>query len=185
MKLDFINYSKLSLEEHKQLLEIRNQEYVRRNMKNDAVIELEDHLSWISRLEEDKSKIYYAIFSDNTLVGGVNITEIDTNNSTASWGIFMQNNLNPMIPSLTTYLLIDKIFNSLGVDRLNLEVNKLNSNAHQFDKNFGFVDYDEYSDENNSYYLMYMKKDTWESNKELGLLKILKNKLDKTNYKFQ
>ncbi len=185
MNLDFINYTNLSLEDHQQLLQIRNQEYVLRNMKNSDAIKIADHLSWVSTLGDDKSKLYYAIFSENTLVGGINITDMNHENSTSSWGLFIQNNLNPMIPSLATYLIIDKIFNSLGINKLNLEVNKLNSNAYQFDKNFGFVDNGEYSDDRNTYHLMSMDKDTWQLNKEQGLLKILKSKLTKINYTFQ
>lgn len=185
MKLDFVNYTKLSLEEHIQLLEIRNQEYVRKNMKNDKIIKLQDHLSWIKVLKEDHTKIYYAIFSEGRLVGGINITDIDLYSKTSSWGLFMQNNLNPMIPTMSTYLIIEKIFNELCLDNLNLEVNKQNMNAYKFDKNFGFIDNGEYINGGNAYYLMTMNKTAWESNKTKGLLKIVKTKLNNSSITFK
>lgn len=184
MNLNFINYTKLSLEEHIKLLEIRNLEYVRKNMKSESIIELSDHLNWMNGLREDKTKIYYAVLSDDKLVGGINITDIDYKNGTSSWGLFMKANTNPMIPSIATYLIIDKVFNTLKLNELNLEVNKLNTNAYKFDKNFNFIDNGEYDDGKNSYYLMNMKKNDWESNKNKGLLKIIKTKIDNSNIVF-
>ncbi len=181
MKLKLVNYTKLSLDEHIQLLEIRNQEYVRKNMRNDEIIKLQEHNSWIRSLEDDQTKVYYAILAEGKLVGGINITAIDLQNNTSSWGLFMQHNLNPMIPTISTYLIIDHIFNTLNLEKLDLEVNKQNVNAYNFDKNFGFTDNGEYSDGRNAYYLMTMNKADWESNKTKGLLKVVKTKIDNSN----
>ena len=53
------------------------------------------------------------------------------------------------------------------------------------DRNFGFIDNGEYSDEKNSYHLMTMEKETWKVAKNTGLLKILSSKLNKINYIFE
>lgn len=184
MNLKFLNYIKLSSNEHIQLLEIRNLEYVRINMKNDSIILIEDHLSWVEDLNDDDTKVYYAVFLDKKLVGGINITDIDTLDKTSSWGLFMQANINPMVPSIATYMIIDRIFNTLEINILNLEVNKRNSNAYKFDKNFGFIDNGEYNDGKNSYFLMYMNKANWELNKNKGLLKIVKSKIGNSTVTF-
>jgi len=185
MNLKFINYIKLSAEEHLQLLKVRNFDYVRKNMKNDSIITINDHLDWIKKLSKDDSKMYYAIFSDNKLVGGINITDIDIEEMSASWGLFVQANINPMIPSIATYLIIDKVFNVLKLTTLNLEVNKININAYKFDKNFGFIDNGEYIDGKNSYYLMSMDRKDWESNKNKGLLKMVKSKISSATITFK
>jgi len=180
MNLKLVNYTKLSSNEHIELLEIRNFSYVRKNMKNEALIKLEDHLSWIKTLNNDNTKTYFAVFSDNILVGGINITDIDMEQKTSSWGLFVRANINPMVPSISTYLIIDKVFRTLDVNTLNLEVNKLNINAYKFDKNFGFIDNGEYDDEDNSYYLMCMNKQDWETKKDSGLLKVIKLKIERS-----
>ncbi len=184
MNLKFINYTKLSVDEHTQLLKIRNFEYVRKNMKNDSIIAMENHLSWIENLGNDNTKVYYAVFLDNKLIGGINVTDIDILNKTSAWGLFMQANINPMVPSIATYIIIDRVFNILRINKLNLEVNKLNINAYKFDKNFGFVDNGEYNDGQNSYFLMYMHKSDWEVNKTKGLLKVVKSKIDNITITF-
>jgi len=185
MNLNFVNYTKLSFDENLQLLKIRNFDYVRKNMKNDSIILIDDHISWVKSLYTDNTKIYYAILLDNTIVGGINITGIDYKTRVSSWGLFMQANTNPMIPSIATYLIIDKVFNTLNLDILNLEVNKINTNAYKFDKNFGFIHNGEYNDNENSYYLMSMDKDGWKSNKNNALLKIVKRKIDNANITFK
>ncbi len=184
MNLEFISYARLLPNDHTKLLEIRNLKYVRKNMKNDSIIKINDHLSWINNFENDNTKIYYAVFSDNNLVGGVNITDINYKSGTSSWGLFMKENINPMIPSIATYLIIDKVFNTLELNTLNLEVNQLNINAYKFDKNFGFIDDGEYDDGKNSYYLMHIDKTMWEQHKDKGLLKIVKTKINNSNIKF-
>jgi UDP-4-amino-4,6-dideoxy-N-acetyl-beta-L-altrosamine N-acetyltransferase len=184
MNLTFTDYTLLTPKEHLDLLEIRNMEYIRQNMKNSNVIEENDHFRWVDTLKENNSKIYYALFWNQKLIGGINITDIDWVNKNASWGLFMKTNTNPMVPSMATYLIIEKVFHILGMEILNLEVNKLNQNAYKFDKNFGFIDKGEYSDKENSYYLMHMTKQIWEQSKNNNLLKIIKNQINKTDIKF-
>ena len=185
MNLTFLNYTTLTPDQHKELLFIRNLDYVRINMLDDSVIDINDHLQWVEKLKNDSTRKYYAILLDNELIGGINITNIDMNNKTSYWGIFMKKNSNPMVPSLSTYIIIDKIFNELKLEILNLEVNINNINAYKFDKNFGFQDVDEYTKGESKYYLMKMHKDDWEQHKITPLLKIIKQKLDTVTIKFK
>jgi len=184
MTLEFKNYKYLSEAEHLQVLEIRNSDYVRNNMKNKNIINIECHLEWADNLKIDNESIYYAVFFDKVIVGAVYITELDYIISKSTWGLYFKKNINPLISSLSAYILFDYIFNTLHIQRLNLEVNKLNINAYKFDLNFGFQVYDEYTDNIDDYYLMSIKKDVWNEIRGIGLLKIFNKKLEKVNYKF-
>lgn len=184
MILEFKNYILLSLEEHSEVLSIRNSEHVRNNMKSKDIIEIQEHLNWIEKLKKDTENIYYAVFVDGVILGAVYITKIDYKKGISTWGLYFKNNINPFISSLSAYLLIDRIFNILNIKRLNLEVNKLNINAYKFDLNFGFKVYDEYKDNSDEYYLMFMNQDTWNQYKSVGLLKTISNRLEKVKYSF-
>ena len=183
MKVVLKNYTLLNKQENINLLEIRNHEDMRKNMLSQDIILLENHINWLSSLKKSDTSFYYAVFIDNELYGGVNITRIDYNKSIASWGVFFKSDINPLIPSIATYLLIDRVFNTLNIKTLNLEVNKLNVNAYKFDLNFGFKVYDELEEDNNSYHLMTMDKEYWNNNKTIGLPRVIEKRIKKIEYK--
>ena len=184
MNIEFKNYILLSSNEHKEILEIRNSNYIRHNMNNKDIIEINAHLQWVENLKKDTKNIYYAVLIDEEILGAVYITEINYKDSTSTWGLYFKNNINPFISSFATYLLIDRIFNTLKIKRLNLEVSKLNTNAYKFDLSFGFLVYDEVKNDYGEYYLMFMNSSKWEQSKTTGLLKTLGKKLEKVQYKF-
>lgn len=182
MILEFKNYKLLSLEEHGEILNIRNSDRVHNNMKSKDIIEIQEHLNWIEKLKQDTENIYYAVFADGIISGAVYITEIDYKKGSCTWGLYFQNNINPFVSSFSAYLLIDRIFNTLNIKRLNLEVNKLNINAYKFDLNFGFQVYDEHKDNLDEYYLMFMNQDIWNQHKSVGLLKTIGKRLEKVQH---
>ena len=184
MKIVLKNYILLDEQENINLLEIRNHADMRRNMLSQDIILLENHLSWLNLLKESETSFYYAVCIDDELFGGIYITGIDYKKSIASWGVFFKSGINPLIPSITTFLLIDRIFNTLNIKTLNLEVNKLNINAYNFDLNFGFKVYDELEDGDNSYHLMTMNKEYWNNNKNIGLPRVIEKRIKKIEYKF-
>lgn len=184
MKIVFKNYTLLDEQENISLLEIRNHKDIRKNILNRDFIVLENHLSWLNLLKDSNTSFYYAVFIDDQLFGGINITGIDHNKSIASWGVFFKLGTNPLISSMASYLLIDRIFNTLNIEILNLEVNKLNVSAYNFDLNLGFKVYDELEDMNNSYHLMTMNKKYWNSNKNIGLTGVIEKKIKHIEYQF-
>lgn len=178
---NFVHLEKL---EHEKILELRNDESIRNNMKSNEIIEIKSHFSWIENLKREKLNIYYAVIQDNNIIGAIYITNINYTNKSATWGLYFKKKINPFISSIVTYLIMNKIFYDLGINVLNLEVNKLNTSAYKFDLNFGFKVYDEYKEKDNEYYLMTMNKEYWNKNRESGILIIIKRKIDKINYKF-
>ncbi len=184
MDLNFLSYEKLSSEEHIKLLEIRNLDYIRINMKDKSLIKLADHLNWVGKLITDSSKFYYAIIADNVLVGGVSITDINYQDNIASWGLFFKRDINPFISSFSAYLLIDRIYNIMNIEKLNLEVKKSNISTYKFDLNLGFKAYGEFSDDSDTYYLMSMTNNDWNVKKYQGRLKTITKRLGKVEYNF-
>ncbi len=65
LKIVFKNFIFLNDIEKKDILELRNKEYVRENMINSEPISLENHILFIESLKENKNKTYFAIFFDD------------------------------------------------------------------------------------------------------------------------
>lgn len=180
MNLIFKDYILLSIDENKEILKIRNSNYVHKNMNNSELISYKNHEQWLKKLQNDKSNIYYAIFNDKEIVGAIYITDINYDENTSTWGLYFKENINVFISSISTYLLIEKIFYELNIKRLNLEVKKNNLAAYKFDKSFGFEDYSQVGDS----YLMYMDEKMWKNKRESFLINTLKKKIAKIDYKF-
>lgn len=179
-EIKFYNFLLLKEEEHKKLLEIRNSDYIRLKMKNTNIIELKNHLKFIKNLKKSKKDIYYAVFDSENIVGSINITDIDGQD--CFWGIYFKKNINPLISSLCTYIIIDKIFNELNIENLYLEVAKENISAYRFDLSFGFKVCAKSEKNEGKYYNMHMNKQYWNRNKDSGILAIIKRKINKLNY---
>ncbi|MCT7541261.1 UDP-4-amino-4,6-dideoxy-N-acetyl-beta-L-altrosamine N-acetyltransferase [Aliarcobacter cryaerophilus] len=185
MKLIFKNFVNLTRIEHENILKIRNIDYVRSNMKSKDIIAIEDHIHWVDKLKHNNSNIYYAVYYDDVVVGAIYITEIDYEQKKCTWGLYFKQNINPFISSVSTYCIIDKIFNELNLSILNLEVNKNNIPAYKFDLSFGFKVYDDKFEKEEEYYLMKMTKDFWNNNRQKGILKFIHSKIQNTDIKFE
>ncbi|MEA1955356.1 MAG: UDP-4-amino-4,6-dideoxy-N-acetyl-beta-L-altrosamine N-acetyltransferase [Campylobacterota bacterium] len=180
MNLVFKNFINLSKDEHIKLLNIRNSDHVRVQTKSTNIVTLDNHLVWIEKLKLDKSNIYYAVKLNNDIVGSISIISINHDKLSCSWGIYFKQKINPIVSSISTYIIIDKIFNQLNMLKLNLEVMKENNSAYKFDLGFGFKVYKEDS----KYYFMSMDYDDWDKNKNVSFLKLIKNKVNKIDYTF-
>lgn len=154
--LKFKNYKDLSLEEHKKLLQIRNEKEVLKVSRNQNKIELNDHLKWIEKLPGNKK--YFAVFVNEEIVGGVNY--IGKNNNILDWGIFFSSSLKPFISSVATFTFIEYMFQNYDI--LYSEVKKDNIQALKFNQFFGVEIYDE----NREFYKLKLTKTKWIDHKK-------------------
>jgi len=181
MNLVLKDFTLLSLQENQEILAIRNSEHVRSNMKTQSNIMIENHLNWIETLKKDQSNIYYAVFHNDIIVGAIYITEVDYVSKESTWGLYFKQNINPFISSICTYVIINRIFTTMALDLLKLEVNKINKAAYKFDLTFGFVKYDEKAEDNKEYFLMQMNKEYWLAHKNDSVLNLINKKLSTIN----
>jgi len=183
MTIELKNYTLLTETEQLKLLGIRNSKGVRKSSKDTAIIASDNHLQWVNCLKTDNQKIYYAVFVDSVLVGGINIVGLNSE-ETPLWGLFFTCTVQPLISSLVTYAFLEKIFNTHNVDVLNSEVNILNVNAYRFSLNFGLTVYNKFSDASGEYYMMQISKDTWRNNKNSNFLKMMGKRINKIDFLF-
>lgn len=180
MKLVFKDYIYLSLQEQKQLLEIRNLEYIRLQMKDDSMISLESHLGWIKNLASDTSSLYYVAIYNDKIVGGLSIVDVEHRTMQGNLGVFFTKQTSAFISSVSTYLVLDRIFNKFGIKQMSSEVKKTNSEAYKFNKSFGFIENRENS--NDDFYYLSLDFDKW--NRTNKLIKTIKKVAEKTQYAF-
>jgi UDP-4-amino-4,6-dideoxy-N-acetyl-beta-L-altrosamine N-acetyltransferase len=178
MNIIFKKFQNLDKFEHINLLKIRNSNNVRINTKSKKIILWKDHINWIKTLQANNQ--YYAIYYNNEIIGSISILNIDDIKKECLWGIYCKENIHPILSSVCTYIIIDKIFNELNIKILILEVEKTNTQAYKFDLSFGFEEYDTI----NNYIQMSINNIKWNNHKNIGYMKVLQKKIKKIEYKF-
>ncbi len=168
----FKEYQLLSIDEHKQLLHVRNKSHIREASKDTKIIKLQNHLQWVDRL--NTTQRYFAVIIDNKIVGGANFT--CKQRDVLEWGIFFSNDTLPFISTAVTYIFIQKMFQNF--DTLYSEVSKDNRQALRFNRLFLLEIYDE----SESYFHLKLTKELWvRSQSKLG---IITKRLPKIEYHF-
>jgi len=168
----FKDYRGLSQDEHKKILEIRNETKIREASRNSHIISLQDHLQWVNSL--DKSQHFFALFIDDEVIGGLNYILKDK--SVKNWGIFFSENAKPLIASLATYIFIeDMLSNYIS---LHSEVLKENTQAVKFNNYFGLNTIKE----DKEFLYLYLTQKMWQEHKIR--LKSLQKRVDLIKYKF-
>ena len=125
-----------------QVLEIRNEEYIREWMFTENIINAEDHFAWIERLKTDKSQICLIIIDEKDQpFGAVNIKNIDKQNEIAELGFYKSQYIDEkglMTNSLSTA--IDFSFNVLRLEKIYSEVFEGNTKSLAIHKKLLFTE---------------------------------------------
>jgi len=172
------NYTLLSKEEHINLLEIRNCNSIRENSISQEIIELDKHLSWIDLLKNDTSKSYFAIFKEDTIIGGINIFY---KNEQITWGIFFDDSSSILIKSVIPIYFLEQVFLRFSNSSIYAEVLKTNTNALSFNKSLGFKEIVI----NNDIICLLLNNDTFTKKKKSILLKGIIKKMNSFTFKIE
>jgi UDP-4-amino-4,6-dideoxy-N-acetyl-beta-L-altrosamine N-acetyltransferase len=178
LKINFKDFKNLNLSEHRNIVELRNSDYIRTKMINDSLISLENHLEWIVELKKDKKKSYYAIIFEENIIGAIYFNKIESLN--AEWGFYFSKSVNPIISSATVYLFILYLFKEDFFKKIFSKIKKDNNIALNFNKNFGFESWEE----DEKYFYLKLEKQNWENNKKTRFIKSIKKYLDKIEHEF-
>lgn len=119
------------LNEHKKILSIRNHPVIRANMYNDKEILFEEHLKFLEFLNSSTDKLYWAVYDKDSLIGAINITEINFEHSRCKLGIYSDPTLKGYGKKLIRCLKYI-VFDKFGFDVLRLEVLESNHKAIEF-----------------------------------------------------
>ena len=133
----FKDFTTLSIEEKKMVLDWRNTESIRKWMYNKEEIDLESHIKFIDSLR-DRDDRYYWLVTDlnNEHLGVVNVTSVDRDNDRAELGLY----LNPDTSMMGFYFVRECyyfFFCVLNIGKLYCSVDKDNKSAMLLDEFFG------------------------------------------------
>ena len=70
-----INYIDCSIEQHREILRLRNLDIIRKWMVNQEIISEDDHLNFVNGLRNRTDRKYYAVYKADILVGTYNLTQ--------------------------------------------------------------------------------------------------------------
>lgn len=137
--VELIDFVDLSFEEKKSVLKWRNHEAIKTWMYNQNDISLGEHLDFIDSLLFCKSKQYLMVKKDNLYLGVIDLTDIDFNKRTSSFGLYA----NPFEKTEESgKMLLESVikyaFEILKLDTLKLEAFADNEKALHLYKKYAF-----------------------------------------------
>jgi len=137
--IELINFTDLTLEEKKMILEWRNHPEIRKWMYNQNEIKLKEHLKFIESLKGRQDKLYFLVKKDDKKIGVVDFYDIDTKKKECESGLYT----NPFKKisgrgKLLIEVWIKYAFNVLKLNKLKLEVFEENEKARNLYKKYKF-----------------------------------------------
>jgi UDP-4-amino-4,6-dideoxy-N-acetyl-beta-L-altrosamine N-acetyltransferase len=132
--------TKCTEQEKKAVLEVRNHESVRKSMYTEHEIPLNEHLSWVERLQSDKRQIVFVVLVDEIVSGVVSVNTIDRLHMKSNWAFYLDTNVRGALGAALEFSLINFVFDELGLEKLNCEVIESNEAVVKLHKKYGFVE---------------------------------------------
>lgn len=120
--------------------EIRNQPSIRRAMVTDHVISAPEHAAWLAWLEDDKSRIDFAVLMSGQVAGAASVSRLDRRHRSCDWAFYLDEACRGGLGTALEFALLDFVFNRLEMEKLNCEVIETNAAVLRLHRKFGFVE---------------------------------------------
>ncbi|MCF8473586.1 MAG: UDP-4-amino-4,6-dideoxy-N-acetyl-beta-L-altrosamine N-acetyltransferase [Emcibacter sp.] len=131
--------NQISTETQLKIRDMRNDLDIRQWMYTDHFIGLNEHLGWLHDMKRDESQIVFVVTNDkDQSIGIVSVNDIDLRNKKASWAYYLTKNARGGLGSAIEYSIINFIFDSLDIQKLNCEVLEGNEAVLKLHKKFLF-----------------------------------------------
>lgn len=130
----------IEIKDLEKILNWRNQEHIRSAMFNNGKIAWQQHIEWYKQLQENKNKFSKIFMVENIDYGILNVTVLDQNANTCSWGFYIgENTPSKGIGLLLGYTSLEFIFKELHFRKLCAEVIKTNKISCNYHEKLGFT----------------------------------------------
>ena len=136
-KIELVNFTDLSLDEKKMVLDWRNDPNIRKWMFTQEIISLDNHLDYIESLDARKDRVYFLVKKASQMIGVIDFTNIDYEGKRTEFGIYT----NPALRGVGNVLMesmIDYAFNTFKVNTVISEVFEDNISAIRLYKRYDF-----------------------------------------------
>jgi len=139
-QMELVNFSELSYEEKVMILSWRNDPNIRKWMRNQEEIPLQNHLDFIKALKNKNDRCYFVVKVKDEYIGVIDFTEIDQTNKTAFCGLYVNpNNTKAGLGKSLMCAIATHAKEQLKLECLKLEVLQTNQRALKLYKKFGFI----------------------------------------------
>lgn len=130
-----------TIEQQLAVLEIRNQDGVRKSMYTEHIIQKDEHLAWIERLKTDNRQQVFAVLDgDGKPVGLVSLNAIDVLHKKADWAFYLDEKQRGGLGVALEFQTLNYAFGVIGLKKLNCEVIETNTQVVRLHKKFGFIE---------------------------------------------
>lgn len=152
----------------------RNTSSISHNMYNDHEISEEEHKKWFSSIKDRDCEKHFLVHCDGKPSAVVNIKKIDRVNKNAEWAFYIgdENLKGGGLAILMEIMLLDMVFDEIGLHKLNSGVIAFNEKVIELHKKFGFREEGRLRDQifrDGSYHdviLMGITSDEWKAARE-------------------
>lgn len=139
--ISLINYTALTDDEKLLVLKMRNHPDIRRWMHNTEKISVQEHLTFIDSLKKTNTRLYFLVNYDGKDIGTINFTYINQKDKVAEFGLYANPFERVACAGQTLINLgISHAFETLKLNKLELEVFKKNHRAIDLYKKYNFVE---------------------------------------------
>lgn len=132
------NICSCSINQQLDLLRIRNLPEIRTAMYTDHEIGEIEHFAYLSRLRDDCKQTLFAVLEGDEVVGSAGISRIDGRHKSCDWAFYLSPQVRGGLGAVIEIAILDHVFFSLGMEKLNCEVLSTNPGVIRMHKRFGF-----------------------------------------------
>ena len=137
--IELVEVWKTDLTSQNELLAIRIEPSIRRNMFTDHVIQEDEHRQWIASLETSATARYFSAFRRGKVIGGIGLSAINLEHRRAEWGYYVSPSCRGLTSCALEVNFLDYVFSTGEFDKLNAEVIAWNASTLKLNKRFGFI----------------------------------------------
>lgn len=138
-KIELADITTIDENDALQILEIRNEIPIRKNMYTDHEISRDEHFGWIDRLRDREDIKFFAVLFDGEIVGGVSLSNINTAHKRADWAFYLSESTHGRgIGAALEYKFVSLAFDQFEIEKLNCEVISFNDRVVKLHQRFGF-----------------------------------------------
>lgn len=149
LDLRIVNYIDMSLDESYMVWELRNLPEIRKCMTQAEPFPFDSHQKFVKSLRTNSTKLYYAIFEDDKLIGSYDFVDIKDGGS-AEHGLYINSAVHGKGYGTIIESVMDGYIRIRGVHRILAEVLKSNPKSYHYHLKVGYQVYQE----NEKYYYL-------------------------------
>lgn len=130
-----------TLEQQKEIRNIRNQISVRASMYSDHLISSEEHINWIKSVTTNEKNIVFVVLSyAEKVLGVVSLQNYEVKQKRSSWAFYLDEDVRGGLGAFIEFNFLDFSFIELELEKLNCEVIELNEPVIKLHKKFYFLE---------------------------------------------